>query len=117
MKKYVFIFGILISIFVASCTSRTYQELQPPITSSTVVTYNKQIKPIFEAKCSGCHGVYPQQFPPLGNYAEIKDACENGDVICRIEGQSCGEVMPQTGRMIQQNIDLIKLWKTEGYLE
>ena len=114
MKKFFLLAFVLIAVLITSCTSRTIQELQPPITSSTVVTYNNQIKPIFEAKCVGCHG---SQYPPLENFAEIKDATQNGQVICRIDDQSCGQVMPQNGRMIQQNIDLIKLWKTQGYLE
>ena len=100
---------------IVSCTSRTYQEIQPKINSNTVITYSNQISPIFESKCAGCHD--GNQMPNLRNFTEIKDATQNGAVICRIDDQSCGAVMPQTGRMIQQNIDLIKLWKTQGFLE
>ena len=117
MKKYIKLLVLLYATAVQiACESRTIQEIQPAITATTVVSYNNQIKPIIDAKCLGCHNGQSAN-PNLESYISTKDATQNGDVICRIDNQSCGAVMPQTGRMIQQNIDLIKLWKTQGFLE
>jgi hypothetical protein len=51
----------------------------------------------------------------METYSQVRAATENGDLICRIDDQSCGSVMPQSGRMPQTNIDIIKKWADNGY--
>lgn len=112
MKKVKIILIFLVAVLVVSCDSNTIQEIQPIVTNPR---YNANIKPIFSAKCVSCHGSNAQN-PPLNNYAEVKDAIENGSVLCRIQGE-CGEVMPPSGKMPQGLIDLINNWKDQGYVE
>jgi hypothetical protein len=51
----------------------------------------------------------------METYAQVRDAAENGNMICRIDDQSCGAVMPQSGRMPQTRINTIKKWAANGY--
>ena len=57
-------------------------------------------------------------FRPLTTYAEVKDAVQNTDLLDRIQRQN-GEngIMPSTGRMSQNNINLILQWNANGLLE
>ena len=103
---------VLVGIVIVSCDSNTIQEIQPVVENPT---YNANIEPIFSAKCVSCHGINEQN-PPLTNYTQIKDAIENGDVLCRIQNE-CGEVMPPSGKMSQTLIDMINNWAAQGYVE
>ncbi|MFM9824566.1 hypothetical protein [Flavobacterium sp.] len=113
MKKIILVVLLALIIVLGSvfnsCESSTYQEISQVVANPT---YTKDVEPIIRSTCTGCHG---SQFPSLESYAEVKDAIENGDLICRIEGKSC-EVMPKSGRMPQTTIDLIKLWAFQGYI-
>ena len=106
------IFLILVSAtFVVSCTSHTYDEISLPVANPT---YSVNIEPVFKANCTECHNS-GEQFPPLENYTEVRAATENGKVLCRIDGKSCGSIMPPSGRMTQGTINMINLWATNGY--
>lgn len=99
--------------FLVSCNSRTYEEISAPVTISP--TYLANIEPIIKANCTSCHSA-GAQFPTLETYAQVKDAAQNGNLICRIDPtQSCGSVMPRSGAMPRQTIDMIILWQKEGY--
>lgn len=112
MKKLIIFLMIIGGLSYSSCESTTYQDLAGVIENPT---YNANIAPIFKAECISCHSAN-SQYPPLETYEEVKDACENGQVLCRIEG-SCGDIMPPSGKMPQATIDMINLWATNGYLE
>jgi hypothetical protein len=105
----VLVFVSVVGFVVNSCESNTYSEISPVVINPT---YTKDVGPIIRSTCSGCHG---SNFPSLQNYAEVREATEKGDVICRIDNQSCGAVMPQSGRMPQVNINAIKTWAANGY--
>ena len=115
MKKIYFILFLVIVILNSSCTSKTIQELQPQLQPVTIATYDANVKPIMTNNCVSCHA-NGNQYPNLETFAEVKEATKNGNVICRING-NCGDVMPQSGKMSQQTIDLIELWKFQSYLE
>lgn len=110
MKK-IQIFLILISsAFIVSCESNTYTDI------ATVAnpTYSANIGPIVKSSCTGCHSGNAQ-YPNLETYAEVKDATQNGDLICRIDqSQACGRVMPQSGSMPRSTIDMFLLWQSQG---
>lgn len=119
MKKVKIILILIIGTLIVSCNSNTYDEIAPKLTANEVITnptYEKNLKQVVATNCLACHGATGQmQYPPLTNYSEVKDAIENGSFICRIDG-TCGQIMPQSGRMPQATIDLIKLWKDQGYV-
>ena len=115
MKTFKTLIVLCIVALFFSCQSNTYEDISQK--NVTNPTYVKNIKPILQANCTSCHSQGGTVlYPNLETYDNVKGACENGQVICRIEGLSCGAVMPQSGRMPQKTIDIIKLWKAQGYL-
>jgi uncharacterized membrane protein len=111
MKNVVVIVLVTIALVLTSCESKTYEDISD---SSKNPTYTKNIEPIIASNCVSCHS-NDSQYPNLENYTEVKDAIVEGNLICRIDDQSCGSVMPQSGRMPQITIDLIKLWRDQGF--
>ena len=113
MKKTQLFLMILCIVFSASCESNTYNEIS---TQTVNPTYNANIKPIVTENCTSCH-YGTNQFPNLETYDGVKNACLNNNLVCRIESESCGERMPQGGKLPQSDIDLIKLWVANGFIE
>jgi hypothetical protein len=114
MKKNILIILFACAAFFVSCTPRTYEEISETETN-TIPTYTTNVGPVIQANCVGCHSA-GGQFPTLQTYEQVKDATQNGDLICRIDQtQSCGNVMPRSGSMPRQTIDMIILWQKEGY--
>ena len=75
---------------------------------------SSNIEPIFSANCVVCHSANGQS-PPLNNYTEVKKACQQDGVLCKIQW-SCDNVMPPNNKMSQTTIDMIKLWIDQGYM-
>lgn len=112
MKNVVVILIVIVALVLNSCESKTYEDISG-VTNNP--TYTKNIGPIIASNCLSCHA-NGSQYPNLENYTEVKEAITEGILICRIDDQSCGSVMPQSGRMPQTTIDLIKLWVSQGYV-
>lgn len=104
---------VVIATIFASCESNTYQEIAGVVENPT---YNANVKGIMEDKCNSCHNPEYGQEPYLQTYDLVKDACENGELLCRIDG-SCGSVMPTSGKMPRARIDIIQNWAIQGYIE
>jgi hypothetical protein len=117
MKKVIGLLIIVSGMVFESCQSNTYEELANA-SKITNPTYEKNIKPIMTSNCVGCHAT-GTRFPPLDNYNDVKLNCDTGDVICRIDDPTVcfGQIMPTAGRMQQTTIDLVKLWKTQGFVQ
>src|SRR4030095_6419595 len=105
---------VVAAAFMISCESRTYADISAPESSNP--TYDANVKAIMEANCTttGCHN-QGETFPPLTNYTEVKEAAQNGALLCKINDQ-CG-VMPETGKMPQTTVDVINLWEQQGFIE
>ena len=102
----VFFCGIL---FV-SCDSATTQDLSPMVDDPS---YTANIEKIMSVNCTGCHAG-GNQYPNLDSYTSVKDATQNGDVLCRIGG-ACGNIMPQSGALPKATITIINTWANKGY--
>lgn len=114
MKKSILIILFACAAFLGSCTTRTYEEISETETS-TSPTYTGNIEAIIQTNCVSCHSA-GGRFPTLETYDQVKEATQNGDLICRIDQtQSCGSVMPRQGAMPRPTIDMIILWQKEGY--
>lgn len=117
-SKHIITLGVMLSILsgaitlFTSCDSHTYEEAAGPAVTNPVYTTN--IKPVFQNNCVSCHSQAYGQEPYFETYDQVKEETLNGDVVCRIDDQSCGSVMPTTGRMAQPSINLIKTWKANG---
>jgi mono/diheme cytochrome c family protein len=117
MKKYI---GIaVVAMALCSCDSHTYEEIGDHTVIEGDVTYNANVKAIIDANCISCHsdgGV--TAYRPLTTYAEVKDAIENTNLLERIQRMDGEEgIMPQTGRMPQDKINIILEWNMDGLLE
>ena len=113
MKKTQLFLMALYGIFLVSCESNTYNEISAQTVSPT---YAANVKPIVTKNCISCH-YGTNQFPNLETYSGVKNACLNNNLVCRIESENCGIRMPQGGKLPQTDIDLIKLWVTNGFVE
>jgi hypothetical protein len=113
MKKINIVLMIMASAFIISCESNTYNEVS---VISANPTYTANVAPVVKANCTSCHSG-GSRFPNLETYQEVKDATQNGDLICRIDDPSVcfGSIMPTSGRMQQTSIDMFKLWRDQGY--
>ena len=113
MKKNIVLL-LICAAFLVSCTDRTYEDISGS-ESGTSPTYSANVEAVIKANCVGCHSD-GGQFPALETYDQVKDATQNGNLICRIDQtQSCGSVMPRSGAMPRTTIDIIILWQKEGY--
>lgn len=113
MKALKIIIVLMIAYFIGfSCESATYEEISGEVENPT---YTANVKSIIVNNCLSCHSVAGAELPTMETYSQVRDAAENGDMICRIDDQSCGTVMPQTGRMPQPKINTIKNWVANGY--
>ena len=116
-SKNIIIWGVALSVLtaittlLASCDSHTYDEAAGVVANPVYAT---NIRPIVQNNCISCHSQENGQTPYFETYDQFKEQTLNGNVICRIDDQSCGSVMPQAGRMPQVNIDLIKTWAANG---
>jgi mono/diheme cytochrome c family protein len=114
MKKYTKFCTLLVFALYISCESNTYQEIEAKTANPT---YLKDIKPIIDANCIVCHyqnsGLAPFS---LTNYQAVRNTTELGQLIYRIESATGAESMPLNGQKLSKTqIELIKLWKTQGY--
>lgn len=104
---------------VMSCDSNTYEDIQEDVVIVGKVSYTAQVKSIIDGNCISCHSASGSaSFRPMTNYAEVKSAFEETNLVSRIQRQN-GESgqMPQTGRMPQDKIDIVIQWGTDGLLE
>ncbi|MEL1241293.1 cytochrome c [Flavobacterium flavipallidum] len=144
MKKIILLIIVTILIILYSCDSNTYQDIeQDPAattqdnsgstgstsgsssgrtsgstsgsTTTSNVTYTTDVKPIITNNCVSCH-FSGGESPALTTYTQVKNATSGGSLLCSIQAQGC-KVMPRSGKMSQINIDLILLWKTQGYIQ
>lgn len=112
MKLQYLVLLFVASILLASCDATPYEDISSEIVNPT---YNANIKPIFDAQCTGCH--FPSnESPDLTNYDAVKDAVKNSAVVCRIQA-SCGDVMPPDGALPQATINMIIRWRDQGYVQ
>jgi hypothetical protein len=111
MKKINIVLMIMASAFIVSCESSTYNEIS---VTATNPTYTANVEPVMKANCISCHSV-GGTFPTLTTYAQVKASTSTGNLICRID-QLCGSVMPPNGAMPKQTVDMIKLWKQQGFV-
>jgi hypothetical protein len=111
--KTTLLISLAVSSFLFSCDSNTYEEIAGVVDNPT---YEANVRGIMEDKCNSCHNPDYGQEPYLQTYAMVRDACENGSLLCKIDG-SCGAIMPTNGKMPKARIDIIENWVLQGYLE
>jgi len=111
MKKTIIVLILVAGAFIVSCESNTYNEIS---VTATNPTYTANVEPVIKANCISCHSA-GGTYPTLTTYTQVKTSTSTGNLICRIE-QTCGAVMPPNGAMSKQTVDMIKLWKQQGFV-
>lgn len=109
--KFFFPTVLLAVLFFASCSK---EEEPTPVVK---VTYNKDIKPIFVAKCSPCHlagGANPNKWE---DFTTVKNKIDV--IIDRVNREATATgFMPRNGtKLPADQLALIAKWKTDGLLE
>lgn len=112
MKNLKIVVVAIFGLFLVSCESTTIQDVSGVVTNPT---YNGNVKSVMSAKCTGCHAG-GNQYPNLETYSQVKDASMNGNLLCRLDA-SCGNIMPQSGRLPQATINMINSWADLNYRE
>ena len=129
------IIAISFMVIFTGCTSDYYQPIDPPddsvINSDNTddttgndnstdpnagkVTYYGDVKPILSQLCVSCHGpVDPKDDFDISTYEKAKN--EIDEIIEEIQ-EDGDDIMPPSGRMAENLIQLIKDWKSDGLLE
>ncbi|WP_129750675.1 cytochrome c [Flavobacterium beibuense] len=119
MKKLIYISIALMEAALCSCESNTYEDISDQFIINGTVTYTGYVKGIVDDKCVFCHAPGGDASSrPLQTYDQVKDAVLNHDLLTRIQLQSGEEdLMPKTGRMSQNRINVILQWNEDGLLE
>ncbi len=88
-----------------------------PDPDQEALSYAADIRPIFTANCSSCHGDPPTQSAPMSliSLALIKDAVENRGLLGRINNNA--DPMPPNGLMPLATRQRIEEWVNQGYPE
>jgi len=116
MLKY---FGFFVLVLSISCASDSQLDLIEPV-NLTNLTFRDDVKPVIDSNCIVCHNSGPNPIAPfpLETYAEVRNKAENGALLARIQlPAGSPSIMPKTGKMPQQLIDVIVAWAENGYLE
>ncbi|GAA4272127.1 hypothetical protein GCM10022258_14210 [Aquimarina gracilis] len=83
-----------------------------------ITTYNADVKAIIDAQCVRCHTDPPVEGAPfpMRTYQETLIAVDR-DLVLRMISTSINNVMPPSGRLPQETIDIILDWEADGFLE
>lgn len=121
MKKIkLLVFSVFCAILQLSCSNESTSDLiGDPIAEE--ITYTNAVKSIIDNNCISCHGTTPTNGAPMSltTYANVRDAVLNRSLLDRISrDQGASGMMPLGGtRLLQEKINQINTWATEGFRE
>src|ERR1700686_369099 len=99
-------------------------KLPPP--ASVQIDFNRDVKPILEANCLGCHGSRQQQSGLRldkrqnalrgGDYGAVIMPGKSAEskLILRVAGSEAGLQMPPTGPLSASDIGILRAWIDQG---
>lgn len=121
MNKLFYLTPIL-SLILVSCLKDSPDDLNSDkvITIPEVVTYDKDVKQIFDANCISCHSAdFAEKGLKLDNFNDVKNGILNRGLVDRISRESNDDLlMPQGGpKLSNSSIEIIKKWQANGLLE
>ena len=116
-KSYKILLGLILIANFIGCDTRSYEEISGTSVIPVTVKYSTDVKPVVSANCISCHSANgAASYFPLTDYNLVKDAIEN--ILVRVQKPAGDpDKMPQGGSLSQQNIDILKKWKTDGLQE
>ena len=118
IKKGVIFIGLTILILLNSCYYDNVEELypQPAACDTSNITYNNDVLPIINTKCTGCHsGAAPSGNVNLETYNDIVAAANNGGLMGTIRHESNWSPMPKNGAKLDNcTITKLEIWIADG---
>lgn len=117
IKKGLFLTMLLGLLALSSCYNDNYQTLYPSGTCDTThVTYAKDVWPVINANCTGCHsGAAPSGNVALENYNDVVVIAKNGKLLGSIRFDPGFSPMPKGGPKLNScDIAKIEKWVNDG---
>jgi hypothetical protein len=120
MKQSKSIFVIIVFVlFIFSCKENNVKptEIEPLIEDGSIITFNKDIKPMFIIKCSPCHAAGGDRVNKYVEYNTSKTLITG--IIGRITKDVSDPLfMPKNGTKLNKTeMDLVNQWIKDGLLE
>jgi len=115
MKKLIhFTIASSLLLILVSCSNDNDDDANS-LTVDENVTYTESVKAIIDTNCLNCHSNPPTNGAPmeLNTYSSVKNGVENRNLIGRIENGT----MPTSGTLTSTQIQAVKDWQTNGFLE
>ncbi len=122
MKK-TFLSGFILILIFTTCKTTKQAEktvvAQPVLDCSSMdVTYNFDIKPVFETFCLNCHGEEGDGGFNFLKITEIKRAAQSGALLGSIKWHKGFSRMPEHGEQLDaKTINKIECWIKNGMKE
>lgn len=112
MRKIVGVIIMAVTIlFFNGCYYDKDDLVYPKSTCDTAnMTYTKDIQNIIATNCSSCHTGNISSGFNLGNYDDLKEHADDGDLMDRITTNDITRRMPQGGKLSDCDINKIKAW-------
>src|ERR1700681_3683440 len=116
--------ALAITTFALLIPARAASKLPPP--ASVQIDFNRDVKPILEANCLGCHGSRQQQSGLRldkrqnalrgGDYGAVIMPGKSAEskLILRVAGSEAGMQMPPTGPLAASDIGILRAWIDQG---
>ncbi len=118
LRNFILVMGFAILMILSSCTYDNVEELypSPPSCDTTDLTYSKDIGPIIDASCAGCHsGSAPSGNISLANYNDVVISAQNGSLLGTIRHENGWSPMPKNGNKLDDcSIKKIETWVESG---
>jgi uncharacterized membrane protein len=112
---------VIITIIASSCYYDNKEELYPGQTTCDTanVSFSKDIKPLIDAQCSGCHNTQsPTAGVSLSTHAEIQAYAKSGQlygVLSWLAPYTGSKQMPPSGpKWSNCNLSKLKSWIDKG---
>lgn len=82
---------------------------------TTAISYSLDIEPIMTAQCVSCHNTNSAAGNVnLDSYEHVKASGQSGSLYGTVTATNGYNIMPESGPMIQCNIDKISAWINAG---
>ncbi|WP_228435863.1 c-type cytochrome [Chryseobacterium pennipullorum] len=106
---------LLSAVLLIACDSRTYEEISDNTPITAPVNYVKDVKPIIDNNCIGCHSADGFN-KPLATYEQAKNNIDG--ILDRIQRPN-GDPgkMPKGGSLSAAQINIFIKWKADGLSE
>jgi uncharacterized membrane protein len=116
------LFSMVVCLFLlpTACVSDSEEELNKSATCDTsMVTYNKNIKPIITNNCLGCHSTgFAEAGIELDSYEKVKQYGESGQLLGTISHANGFTPMPyELSKLSDCDIATVRNWINTGYVE